>query len=76
MSDLTKIYAADEAAEANKRNLRKVKDNTIRDAVVYEDMESKESRSIPNKLIRALGKQIAFELIDTKLDLVTPTKLT
>ena len=76
MSDPDLVEGAVKAAETNGRNLRKIKDNTVRDAVVYEDTESGESKTLPNKLIRALGAQITFELIDPKLDLVTPTKLT
>ena len=62
--------------ELVERILRKVKEDAVRDSVVYEDRESGEQRSLPKKFIRALGASTTFELVDPKIDIVKSTELT
>ena len=56
-----------EYAQRQAGSLRRVKDDTIRDAVVYEDRETGERRTLPNKFIKAVGASATFELVDPDL---------
>tara|TARA_R110000824_G_scaffold76290_1_gene193342 strand:- start:1434 stop:1688 length:255 start_codon:yes stop_codon:yes gene_type:complete len=76
LSDLTLVTSAQTLAGQKERTLRKVKEDTVRDSIVYEDRESGEQRSLPKKFIRALGASTTFELVDPNIDIVTSTELT
>ena len=75
LSDVELVEYAQTLAEQKERTLRKVKEDTVRDSVVYEDRESGEQRSLPKKFIRALGTSTTFELVDPKIDIVKSTEL-
>ena len=67
LSDIELVEHAQRQAGANTRSLRRVKDDTLRDAVVYEDRETGERRTLPNKFINAVGASATFELVDPEL---------
>ena len=69
LSDVELVEFAQRKAKENDRVLRKVKEDIRRDGLIYEDRESGERRSLPNKFIRAVGEQAAFELIDPELEI-------
>ena len=55
-------YAHHMAAQKN-RSLRQVKDDTIRDSKVVQDRATGEQVTVPNKFIRSIGINSAFELM-------------
>ena len=69
LSDIELVEYAHKLASKNDRSLRKVKEDLRRDGFIYEDRESGERRSLPNKFIRAVGERAAFELIDPELEI-------
>ena len=69
LSDVELVEFAQRKAKENDRVLRKVKEDIRRDGLIYEDRESGERRSLPNKFIRAVGERAAFELIDPELEI-------
>jgi|TARA_R100000008_G_C3447533_1_gene97670 hypothetical protein len=75
LSNTERVEYAQNLADKNNRTLRRVKNNTVRDSIVYEDRESGETRTLPNKFIRALGYATAFELVDPNLDVVNTVEL-
>lgn len=63
LSDIELVeYAHLKAAQKN-RSLREVKDDTIRDSKVVQDRATGEQISVPNKFIRSIGINSAFELM-------------
>jgi len=67
LSDIELVELAQSSADKNNRVLRHIKDDTTKDAVVYEDRVTGIRRTLPNKFIRAIGKQATFELVDPNL---------
>ena len=67
LSDIELVEYAHHKAERESRSLRNVKDDTIRDAKVIQDRASGEQISVPNKFIRSIGLQSAFELMRPEL---------
>ena len=67
LTDIELVEHAQRQAGASQRSLRRVKDDTIRDAVVYEDRKTGERRTLPNKFINAVGAPATFELGDPDL---------
>jgi len=67
LTDVELVEYAQRQAGSSQRSLRRVKDDTIRDAVVYEDRETGERRTLPNKFINAVGASATFELVDPNL---------
>jgi len=62
LSDVELVEYAHLMADRKNRSLREVKDDTIRDAKVVQDRATGEQVSVPNKFIRSIGIQSAFEL--------------
>ena len=75
LSDVELVEYAQNVADQKSRNLRQVKNDTVRDSVVYEDRDTGERRSLPNKFIRAIGSAATFELVDPELDVVKTLEL-
>lgn len=75
LSDIEAVEYAQHKANQNGRNFRHVKNDTIRDSVVYEDRVSGDRRSLPNKFIRAIGLAATFELVDPDLDVAETLEL-
>tara|TARA_R100001443_G_scaffold28822_1_gene41991 strand:- start:12894 stop:13151 length:258 start_codon:yes stop_codon:yes gene_type:complete len=75
LSDIEAVEYAQHKANKTERSFRRVKEDTIRDSVVYEDRTSGERRSLPNKFIRAIGVDAAFELADPDLDVAESLEL-
>lgn len=75
LSDIEAVEYAQHKAKQTERSFRKVKEDAIRDSVVYEDRTSGERRSLPNKFIRAIGIDVAFELSDPDLDVAESLEL-
>ena len=63
-SDPTLAFEAMENAQNNPRSLRRVKDVPRRDAVMFEDRETGERRTVPNKVLLVLGEAAGFEMAD------------
>ncbi len=63
MSDIELVEYASHMAETQERQLKQVKDDTIRDATVIRDIVTGEQISVPNKFIRSIGLKSAFELM-------------
>ena len=76
MSDSELVELAQSTASQNERKLRHIKEDARRDASVYEDRSTGERRTLPNKFVRAIGKQAAFELVDPELEHVAVAALT
>ena len=76
MSDSELVEFAQSTASQNERKLRHIKEDARRDASVYEDRSTGERRTLPNKFVRAIGKQAAFELVDPELEHVAVAALT
>ena len=64
LKDPDTIMEAHALARENMRQLRIVTDDNYRDAIIVEDTNSGDRRSVPNKLVRALGAAAAFEMIN------------
>jgi|TARA_R110000796_G_scaffold251997_1_gene384749 hypothetical protein len=69
LSDIELVEYAQKQASMNERSLRKVKEDLRRDGLVYEDRNSGERRTLPNKFVRAIGEHATFELIDPDLEM-------
>jgi len=67
LNDTELVEYAQHLAVNNERSLRRVKEDAIRDAVVYEDRGTGERRTLPKKFINALGAPATFELVDPDL---------
>ena len=63
LSDVELVEYANLMSARKNRSLREVKDDTIRDAKVIEDRASGERVTVPNKFIRSIGVNPAFELM-------------
>jgi hypothetical protein len=63
LSDIELVEYAGHMAETQERQLKEVKDDTIRDAKVIRDIVTGEQISVPNKFIRSIGIKSAFELM-------------
>ena len=63
LSDIELVEYAQQEASRKNRSLRKVKDDTLRDAKVVQDRTTGEQVSVPNKFIRSIGINSAFELM-------------
>lgn len=63
LSDLELVELAEFKAEKKNRSLKTVKDDTIRDSKVIEDRRTGERLTVPNKFIRSIGINAAFELM-------------
>ena len=68
LSDIELVEYAQRLAETKPRTLKKLKSDTVRDAIVYQDRSTGEQRSLPNKFIRAIGESATFELVDPTLN--------
>ena len=69
LSDIELVEYAQKQASMNERSLRKVKEDLRRDGLVYEDRNSGERRTLPNKFVRAIGEHATLELIDPDLEM-------
>jgi len=67
LSDVELVEYANLIADRKNRSLREVKDDTLRDAKVVQDRATGEQVSVPNKFIRSIGIQSAFELMRPEL---------
>jgi len=72
-SDLELVEHAQFLASQNERTLRLVLVHGNRDCTTYEDVKSKEVRTLPNKYIRAIGEQASFELVCIDPESLIPT---
>ena len=63
LSDVELVEYANLISGQKNRSLREVKDDTLRDAKVIEDRASGERITVPNKFIRSIGVNPAFELM-------------
>ena len=63
LSDVELVEYANLISARKNRSLREVKDDTLRDAKVIEDRASGERITVPNKFIRSIGVNPAFELM-------------
>jgi|TARA_R100000005_G_C4974993_1_gene186696 hypothetical protein len=63
LSDIELVEYAGHMADMQERQLKEVKDDTIRDAKVIRDTVTGEQISVPNKFIRSIGVKSAFELM-------------
>tara|TARA_R110000824_G_scaffold61416_5_gene163368 strand:- start:2022 stop:2276 length:255 start_codon:yes stop_codon:yes gene_type:complete len=63
LSDIELVEYAHHVAGQKNRSLREVKDDTLRDAKIVQDRTTGEQVSVPNKFIRSLGVNSAFELM-------------
>tara|TARA_Y100000004_G_C8810590_1_gene367498 strand:+ start:120 stop:380 length:261 start_codon:yes stop_codon:yes gene_type:complete len=63
LSDIELVEYANHMASQTNRSLRQVKDDTLRDAKVIQDRKTGEQLSVPNKFIRSIGINSAFELM-------------
>ena len=63
LSDIELVEYAHLMAAKKNRSLLQAKEDTIRDATVIEDRATGERLTIPNKFIRSIGMQSAFELM-------------
>ena len=69
LSDPILVEQAKRKADDNKRSLRAMVPDSVRDGVIYQDRETGEKRSLPNKFIRAIGAPATFELVDIELEM-------
>ncbi len=69
LSDGQLVQYAKRLATKNDRILRKIKEDAVRDSLVYEDRESGERRTLPNKFILAIGHKATFELVDPEIEI-------
>ena len=69
LSDPILLEQAQRKADDNKRSLRAMVPDSVRDGVIYQDRETGEKRSLPNKFIRAIGAPATFELVDIELEM-------
>jgi hypothetical protein len=67
LSDIELVEYAHHMAAQKNRSLREVKEDTIRDAKVVQDRSTGEQISVPNKFIRSIGINSAFELMRPEL---------
>ena len=67
LSDIELVEYAHHIAAQKNRSLREVKEDTIRDAKVVQDRSTGEQISVPNKFIRSIGINSAFELMRPEL---------
>lgn len=63
LSDIELVEYAHLVAGQKNRSLREVKDDTLKDAKVVQDRTTGEQVSVPNKFIRSIGINSAFELM-------------
>lgn len=63
LSDIELVEYAQQEASRKNRSLRKVKDDTLRDAKVVQDRATGEQITVPNKFILSIGINSAFELM-------------
>ena len=63
LSDIELVEYAGYMAETQERQLKEIKDDTVRDAKVIRDIVTGEQISVPNKFIRSIGIKSAFELM-------------
>ena len=69
LSDPILLEQAQRKADDNKRSLRAMVPDSVRDGVIYQDRETGEKRSLPNKFLRAIGAPATFELVDIELEM-------
>ena len=69
LSDPILVEQAQRKATDNRRSLRAMVPDSIRDGVIYQDRETGEKRSLPNKFLRAIGAPATFELVDIELEM-------
>ena len=69
LSDPILVEQAKRKADDNKRSLRAMVPDSVRDGVIYQDRETGEKRTLPNKFIRAIGAPATFELIDIPVEM-------
>jgi hypothetical protein len=74
LSDPILVEQAQRKADENKRSLRAMVPDSVRDGVIYQDRETGEKRSLPNKFLRAIGAPATFELVDIELEMA-PTDI-
>ena len=67
LTDTELVEYAQHLSGSNERSLRRVKEDAIRDAVVYEERGTGERRTLPKKFINAIGAPATFELVDPEL---------
>ncbi len=67
LSDIELVEYAHHTASQKNRSLREVKDDTLRDAKVVQDRATGEQIRVPNKFIRSIGLESAFELMGPDL---------
>jgi hypothetical protein len=72
-NDIELVEHAQFLAEQNQRELRLVLVHGRRDCTSYEDVKTKERRILPNKYVRAIGPEAAFELVAIDPQSLTPT---
>lgn len=63
LSDIELVEYASHMADMQERQLKEVKDDTMRDAKVIRDVVTGEQITVPNKFIRSIGIKPAFELM-------------
>jgi hypothetical protein len=63
LSDIELVEYAQRESERRNRSLLQVKDDTVRDAKVIQDRATGEQITVPNKFIRSIGINSAFELM-------------
>jgi len=75
INDIELVEHAQQIARKKDRTLRYVKEDGRTDGSVYEDVSTGDRQSVPNKFIKAIGLESAFELmsVDEK-DLIPHSK--
>jgi hypothetical protein len=63
LSDIELVEYAQRESERRNRSLLQGKDDTVRDAKVIQDRATGEQITVPNKFIRSIGINSAFELM-------------
>lgn len=63
LNDIELVEYAQKLSRTSSRTLRYVKDDSRTDGAVYEDMTSGDRLSVPQKFIKSIGLDAAFELV-------------
>ena len=63
LNDIELVEYAQQLSKSSNRALRYIKDDSRTDGAFYEDTQSGERLSVPQKFIKSLGLDAAFELV-------------
>jgi|TARA_A100000172_G_scaffold79223_1_gene65827 hypothetical protein len=63
LNDIELVEYAQTLSRSSDRTLRYIKDDSRTDGAFYEDMSSGDRHSVPQKFIKSIGLEAAFELV-------------